>query len=119
MSESFNALTKAFVIESALSAPGFLPAFVLDELIKYSLRLPAPIGMVDIENAVPLDELYVNPVIESMLYRAFSKDAENAANSSLAATHYQNWSDLLGVKTQAEQAQGKKKDAQYNGSTQL
>jgi hypothetical protein len=83
-------------------------------------RIPDPVGLSDIKTVVvPLDELYVNPIIEFMLYRAFSKDAENAANSSLAATHYQNWSDLLGVKTQAEQAQGKKKDAQYNGSTQL
>ncbi len=93
--------------------PGALAGVQLEAEVA---RIPAPVGLADIKTAVvPLDELYVNPIIEFMLYRAFSKDAENAANSSLAATHYQNWSDLLGVKTQAEQAQGQKKQAQYNG----
>lgn len=95
--------------------PGALAGVQLEAEVA---RIPAPVGLQGIEADFPLDELYVNPIIEFMLYRAFSKDAENGANSNSAATHYQNWSDLLGVKTQAEQAQGKKKDAQYNGGTQ-
>src|SRR5471030_1618608 len=95
--------------------PGALSGVQLEAEVA---RIPAPAGMSDLESDIPLDELYVNPIVEFMLYRAYSKDAESAANSSLAATHYQNWSDLLGVKTQAEQTQGKKKQAQYNGGTQ-
>ena len=59
--------------------------------------------------AIPLDEIriddsYANCMIDYILYRAYSKDAEYAANSQRAMAHLQAMQASLGVKTQADQA---------------
>ena len=43
-----------------------------------------------------LDDIYINPIIDFMLYRCFSKDAEYAANSNRAAGHYNAFLQQLG-----------------------
>ncbi|WP_323638753.1 DUF6682 family protein [Pectobacterium polonicum] len=63
----------------------------------------------------PLDDLYLNPVLEWILFRAYGKDAENGANAQLSSQHYQTFVDLLGVKSQAEQALAQK--TQSHGGT--
>ncbi|RLM26502.1 hypothetical protein BIY29_05435 [Brenneria alni] len=85
-------------------------------------RLPAPASISDLGpinvREFPIDDLYVNPVLEWIIFRAFSKDSENGNNAAFASQHYQTFVDLLGVKTQTDTAAGQKKQAQYNGSTQ-
>ncbi|MFJ5456279.1 DUF6682 family protein [Pectobacterium sp. CHL-2024] len=85
-------------------------------------RLPSPASIADLspQNArlFPLDELYFNPVLEFILFRAYGKDAENGNNAMLSSQHYQTFVDLLGVKSQTDTAAGQKKQAQYNGSSQ-
>jgi len=49
-----------------------------------------------------LDDIYINPLIDFILYRAFSKDAEYAANSNRASGHYQAYLQQLGEKTQVD-----------------
>lgn len=49
-----------------------------------------------------LDDIYINPLIDFILYRAFSKDAEYAANSNRASGHYQAYLQQLGEKNQVD-----------------
>lgn len=93
-----------------------------DQLEAIVSRIPPPVSLdvVDSEDGFPvaLDELYINPIIEWMLYRCFSKDSQNGAAMGLATAHYQAFNDQLGIKTQAEAANGQRKREKYNGSTQ-
>lgn len=97
--------------------PGTAAGVQLDAVVS---RIPVPITLAALDEAlVSLDELYTNPIIEWILYRCYSKDSQNGANSQLAIQHYQAFNDQLGVKSQAEMAAGNKKREQYNGSTQV
>ncbi|MDU7470082.1 MAG: DUF6682 family protein, partial [Serratia marcescens] len=97
--------------------PGTAAGVQLDAVVS---RIPVSITLAALDEAlVSLDELYTNPIIEWILYRCYSKDSQNGANSQLAQQHYQAFNDQLGVKTQAEMAVGNKKREQYNGSTQV
>ena len=51
---------------------------------------------------IPLDDTYVNAIIDFMLYRAYSKDLGSAANAQRSASHYQTYGNALGVKLQAD-----------------
>lgn len=81
-------------------------------------RIPAKVTLDGMDAAVPVDELYVNAIMEWILFRAFSEDAEGGANLQIAAQHLQIFNDQMGIKTQADVDQGKRKQQQYNGSTQ-
>lgn len=97
--------------------PGTAAGVQLDAVVS---RIPVSIKLAALDEAlVSLDELYTNPIIEWILYRCYSKDSQNGANSQLAIQHYQAFNDQLGVKSQGEMAAGNKKREQYNGSTQV
>lgn len=51
---------------------------------------------------LPVDDVYLNPILDLMLYRAYSKDAEYAGNMNRAMTHQQAAYNALNVKTQAD-----------------
>lgn len=51
---------------------------------------------------IQIDDIYANALLDYMLYRAYSKDAEYAANGGLAVAHYQAFTNALGVKSQGE-----------------
>lgn len=51
---------------------------------------------------IKLDDIYANAILDYVLYRAYSKDAEYAANASRAALHYQAFTAALGAKTQVD-----------------
>lgn len=73
-------------------------------------RLPDAATIADMapaaNRAFSLEELYINPVLEWILFRAFGKDAESGANAQLSSQHYQTFVDLLGVKSQTDNAPG-------------
>lgn len=54
---------------------------------------------------IQIDDIYANALLDYILYRAYSKDAEYAQNAQLAIAHYSAFSNSLGVKTQNELAQ--------------
>lgn len=54
---------------------------------------------------IQIDDIYANALLNLMLYRAYSKDAEYAQNAQLAAAYYQAALASLGVKGQNEVAQ--------------
>lgn len=51
---------------------------------------------------IKLDDSYANAMLDYILYRAYTKDAEYAANAQRAAAHYQALTAALGIKTQAD-----------------
>lgn len=81
-------------------------------------RIPPVASLNDMDNPIPVDELYVNTIIAWILFRAFSQDSEGGANLQIAAQHLQIFNEQMGIKTQADVDQGKRKQQQYNGDTQ-
>lgn len=53
---------------------------------------------------IRLDDSYANALVDYVMYRAYSKDAEYAANAQRAVAHFQAFQNALGVKGQAEAA---------------
>ena len=51
-----------------------------------------------------LDDIYLSPITDWILYRAYSKDAEYGANEARAVASYQAFNAAIGVKTQADAA---------------
>ena len=53
---------------------------------------------------IRLDDSYANALLDYMLYRAYSKDADYAANANRAVAHYQAFQNALGASAQANAA---------------
>lgn len=53
---------------------------------------------------IGIDDIYANALVDYVIYRAYSKDAEFAQNGQLAVAHYTAFSNALGVKTQVDQS---------------
>lgn len=51
---------------------------------------------------IQIDDIYANALLDYVLYRAYSKDAEYAANANLAIAHYQAFANAIGLKTQSD-----------------
>lgn len=51
-----------------------------------------------------LDDVYMTPIIDWVLYRAYSKDAEHGANEQRAASAYQTFNAAMGAKSQTDSA---------------
>lgn len=51
---------------------------------------------------IKLDDIYMPPIIDWVLYRAYSKDAEHGANEARASSYYQTFSAALGAKSQSD-----------------
>lgn len=68
------------------------------------VRIPDPVLLTDLNGATPVapGDAWVNPLLDWMLYRAFSKDADQGAQLQLAMQHYQAFSDQLNLKTRAD-----------------
>lgn len=69
-------------------------------------RLPAPAVIADFQTdttVISLHDIYTNPVIDYLLFRAFSKDSkEGSANK--ANNHYQLFKDSIASKSEADGA---------------
>lgn len=66
---------------------------------------PVTIDIADIATTViPIDDTYVNPLVDFILYRAYSKDADYAANAQRAAGHLQAFGMELGDKFQVDKS---------------
>ena len=53
---------------------------------------------------INLDDVYMSPIIDWVLYRAYSKDAEYGANEQRAAAAYQSFNGAIGAKSQTDAA---------------
>lgn len=55
-------------------------------------------------DVILLDDIYLSPLTDWILYRAYSKDAENGNNEQRAAAAYQTFNAAIGTKTQVDAA---------------
>lgn len=62
----------------------------------------APSDLSILGDTITLNDIYMNVILDYILYRAYSKDTDYAGNSSRASNHYQGFNNSLGVKAQAE-----------------
>lgn len=83
--------------------PGVVDATELT--VVYS-KAPQAITMEDSESntVIALDDIYVNAIIEWVLYRAYMKDAEYAADPNKSQMHMNAFRSQLGEKGQADSA---------------
>ena len=68
---------------------------------------PEPIEVADWETdtkTITLDDSYLNPILDWILYRAYSKDADYTSNAQRAQMHLEAFKAALGEKTQADVA---------------
>lgn len=53
---------------------------------------------------IRVDDIYANPLLDYMMYRAYSKDSEQQGNAQRAVAYYQAMMSGLGVKAQSDAA---------------
>lgn len=70
-------------------------------LISYSTAPTLPTAETD---TIQVPHSYVNAMIDFALYRAYSKDAEYAANDPRMQVHYQAYLRAMGIKTEVDMA---------------
>ncbi|MGL5770700.1 MAG: DUF6682 family protein [Plesiomonas shigelloides] len=80
-------------------------------------KLLTEVERTDSPAVADLDDIYINPIIDFMLYRCFSKDAEYSANSNRAMTHYNAYLQQLGEKTQVDGMMEQRQQAGFNRVT--
>lgn len=82
------------------------PAADVEVDIVYSVAPPA-IAIADFSTdvtTITLDDSYLNPIIDWILYRAYSKDADYTSNAQRAQMHLEAFRMGIGDKTQADAA---------------
>jgi hypothetical protein len=62
----------------------------------------SPTDLASASSTIDLDDIYLNPIADYVLYRAYQKDAEFAGNAQRAGSHYQLFNASLGAGTQAK-----------------
>ncbi|ENU7738395.1 DUF6682 family protein [Salmonella enterica] len=82
-------------------------------------RIPDAITISRMEDKteIRIDDAYVNPLVDWMLFRAFSKDAAGGANAGQAMQHYQAFADQMGIKQNTDRFMAQMKQAQFNGGS--
>lgn len=65
---------------------------------------------------IKLPDIYVNPILDYILYRAYAKDSEYAANAQRASGHFQAYSAALGAGVQADAASSPQDDSRSSGN---
>ena len=53
---------------------------------------------------IKLDDIYLSPITDWILYRAYSKDSEHGSNEVRATASYQAFANAIGTKTQVDAA---------------
>lgn len=82
------------------------PSTAADLQAIYSVA-PAAVDISDFDNdttTISIDDSYFNAIKEYMLYQAYSKDADYAANAQRAASHYSIFERTLGNKSGVDMA---------------
>ena len=79
------------------------------EVVFSSVPLAHPVADAGSGTAtIRIVDSYANAMLDYVLYRAYTKDAEYAANAQRAAAHYQALATALGIKTQTDLDAGPK-----------
>jgi hypothetical protein len=87
------------------------PATTVARLEVAYAQVPTPHTLTDEQlgntataEVIRIDDVFANALLDYMLYRAYTKDADQAANAQRAVAHYQAFQNALGVSAQANAA---------------
>lgn len=69
--------------------------------ITYAATPPA---ITSTSTVIPIDDIYANPLLDYVLYRAYSKDASDIGNKDRAVAHRAAFENTLGLKMKADGA---------------
>lgn len=64
----------------------------------------SPADIAAVGSPVTIDDIYSGSLLDYCLFRAYSKDAEYAGNENRAVSHYQKFTETLGLKEKVESA---------------
>jgi len=62
----------------------------------------APDVVAFVNDTIKIDDIYANALLDYMLYRSYSKDADYSGNVNRAAAHFQAFLQSLGMKAQTD-----------------
>jgi hypothetical protein len=74
------------------------------EVLQSTVPAPHTEGSQTSVEQIRLADTYAPVLLDYVLWRAFSKDAENPGNANRAALHERAWMGVLGLKSQGDQA---------------
>lgn len=74
------------------------------EVVFSSVPAAHNVNNVAVGETIRIVDSYANAMLDYILYRAYSKDAEYAANAQRAMTHYQAMTSAIGTNTQVDTA---------------
>lgn len=81
---------------------------------------PVEVTLEELDEASPVDmqisDIFINPVVDWCLYRAFSKDAPGQ-DESLATQHLQNYNNAMGIKNRVDKTGVQTKAVRAAGQT--
>lgn len=89
--------------------PQPLSAFYLEVI--YSV---APADLTAGSSVLTLSDIYANALLDYVLYRAYSKDAEYAGNANRAVAHYSAFANSIGIKTANDRSRGPSANSPMN-----
>lgn len=80
-------------------------------------RIPAAVDTAQVDDGTPVavDEVYVNPLVDWMLYRALSKDTADVSAMARAMQHYRSFGEQMGVRQDVDRFLSQMKQAQSDG----
>lgn len=83
--------------------PGVAAGVKVDVVLS---ALPAPVELAQVESGVALqvDDTFLTPCMDWIIYRAYLRDSDDTANSARGQLHLQAFAQYLGIKLQMERA---------------
>lgn len=93
---------KAFYVFPPNNGTGYVEAIVSVIPNPIPLASPDPEDITGYAVEVDIGDVYQNALMDYILYRAYSKDAQFAGNSARAAAHYQAFANSLQIKVSVE-----------------
>lgn len=91
--------------------PGVKAGMSVD-LVLSILPTPATKAMVDAGEAVQVDDQYVTPCLDWILYRAFMRDADITANANRGQLHLQSFTQAISTTAETDSAMMAIRDSQ-------
>jgi len=92
-----NAVTKNFVYDPSVRGTFYVhPPAVAGQKIELML-VPTPTNVAASSNAITIDDMYQNVLLDYILYRGFSKDIEIPGTPQRAAAHRAAFENSLGL----------------------
>ncbi|MFQ1834173.1 DUF6682 family protein [Aeromonas veronii] len=77
--------------------------------------LPAPVDVAQVESGVALqvDDTFLTPCMDWIIYRAYMRDADDVVNSNRGQMHLQSFVQYLGVTIETDQAIASTRSTKY------